>query len=472
MPKNGRSLVWLRRDLRLEDHKALHHAHRTSTEVFVVFVFDTQILNALLKEGLVYDRRVDFIHQSLQEIDTALRAQGSRLIVRHGEPQHWIPTLAKMLEVQHVYTHKDYEPLAIERDRVVSNRLKEQGCGFESFKDHVVFEGDEVLTQAGTPFSVFTPYKNAWLKKYTFEEARDFTVASNQTHYAPVPAQVEDKVYTLKDLGFQSTDIHTHTAIGNKGAHTLLKKFNAHMGDYDTLRNFPAKEGTSQLSMHLRMGTVSIRTLLRALHPYARSEGRKTWLSELVWREFYSMLLQHHPRLAKGDAFKPAYNAVVWRKGASAEHDFQRWCQGTTGYPFVDAGMFQLNTTGFMHNRLRMVTASFLVKDLGIDWHWGERYFAQKLNDFDLASNNGGWQWCASSGCDAQPYFRIFNPITQSKTYDPDGTFIRTHVPPLKNGSAKHIHAPWENGVSYIHPMVDHAQARLETLSRYKKAGV
>jgi deoxyribodipyrimidine photo-lyase len=469
------SLVWFRRDLRLDDHAALHHALRSSDRVYCAFVFDTDILAGLPRD----DRRVQFIHASLQELDKRLREWGAYLIVRHGRAADEIVDLAAALEAESVFANHDYEPGAIARDREVQQRLREAGRSLQSFKDQVVFEKDEVLTLAGGPFSVFTPYKNAWLKRLAAhpEAIEAFETAPWARSLAPAPAG--HALPSLEALGFAPNQSPIHPT-GMSGARQLLDAFLQRIDDYRTARDFPALDSTSRLSVHLRFGTNSIRGLVRLLRERAGNgkDGAATWLSELIWREFYMMILQRHPRVAT-QSFKAAFDKVRWEEGLEADAAFTAWCEGRTGYPLVDAAMAQLNESGFMHNRLRMVTASFLTKDLGIAWLRGERYFAARLNDYELSSNNGGWQWAASTGCDAQPWFRIFNPVTQSKRFDPDGAFIRRWLPQLSGLEGAAIHAPWLAkpavleraglvlGRDYPLPIVDHEQARERTLARF-----
>jgi deoxyribodipyrimidine photo-lyase len=469
------SLVWFRRDLRLDDHAALHHALRSSDRVYCAFVFDTDILAGLPRD----DRRVQFIHASLQELDKRLREWGAYLIVRHGRAADEIVDLAAALEAESVFANHDYEPGAIARDREVQQRLREAGRSLQSFKDQVVFEKDEVLTLAGGPFSVFTPYKNAWLKRLAAhpEAIEAFETAPWARSLAPAPAG--HALPSLEALGFAPNQSPIHPT-GMSGARQLLDAFLQRIDDYRTARDFPALDSTSRLSVHLRFGTISIRGLVRLLRERAGNgtDGAVTWLSELIWREFYMMILQRHPRVAT-QSFKAAFDKVRWEEGLEADAAFTAWCEGRTGYPLVDAAMAQLNESGFMHNRLRMVTASFLTKDLGIAWLRGERYFAARLNDYELSSNNGGWQWAASTGCDAQPWFRIFNPVTQSKRFDPDGAFIRRWLPQLAGLEGAAIHAPWLAkpavleraglvlGHDYPLPIVDHEQARERTLARF-----
>jgi deoxyribodipyrimidine photo-lyase len=491
-PPFKKSLFWFRRDLRLADNAALYHALRKSEQVYCVFVFDTDILDALKTEGIADDRRVEFILESVVELDAALREVEGGLIVRHAAAWREIPALAAALDVDAVFTNHDYEPQAIVRDATVEKALAAAGCRFLHYKDQVIFEKEEILTQAQQPFSVFTPYKNAWMRKIA-EDGGEFylqayPVAPYLDKIAPLPPAFIDTLPSLETLGFGKSNLSDlDIATGASGAQALLEDFVERIGKYDVARDYPAIKGPSYLSVHLRFGTVSIRTLARLAFDMlrgasgtqgAQAKGAAVWLSELIWRDFYFMILHHHPHVVQ-HAFKTAYDKIVFESGETAIQHFQAWCDGRTGYPLVDAAMRQLNRTGYMHNRLRMVTASFLIKDLGIDWRWGERYFADQLNDFDLAANNGGWQWAASSGCDAQPYFRIFNPVTQSERFDADGKFIRRYLPQLSKLSNKRIHAPWTAGAEelqqagvtlgkdYPEPIVQHDLARQRTLERY-----
>jgi deoxyribodipyrimidine photo-lyase len=459
-----KALVWFRRDLRDHDHAALSAALAAAREVHCVFVFDTQILDALPNKA---DRRVHFIHASLRELDAALRQRGGGLIVRHGRASDEIPALARELGVATVFANRDYEPAAKQRDAAIASNLAASGIAFHDVKDQAIFDGGEVLTQAGRPFSVFTPYKNAWLKRLT---ATDWVAHPCAGRLAGSElASIPD----LAEIGFAETDLETlGIRPGMSGARALWDDFRTgRIARYGALRDFPAVKGVSYLSVHLRFGTISVRELVRT----AIECKADAWLGELIWRDFYFMILDHFPHVATR-AFKPEYDAIAWEDWPEG---FAAWCAGRTGYPLVDAAMRQINHSGWMHNRLRMVVASFLTKDLGIDWRHGEKYFAGQLNDFDLSANNGGWQWAASSGCDAQPYFRIFNPVTQSEKFDPEGKFIRRYVPELAGVSGKYIHAPWLMGRNeqealgvvigrdYPGPIIDHARARETTLARY-----
>jgi deoxyribodipyrimidine photo-lyase len=471
--KHDSSLVWFRRDLRDYDHAALYHALKTSSRVYCVFVFDTDILDRVTDKA---DRRVEFIWESVRELKTALQDQGGDLIVKHGRAAEIVPALATELGVEAVYTNRDYEPAANARDEAVGNALKRAGIAFITFKDQAIFECNEILTQSGKPYSVFTPYKSAWLRTLEDFHLRPYSV----DHYITRLARHQtDDMPTLETLGFRRTNLHAlNIPTGMSGGKRLFDDFLNRIDQYKDARDYPAVKGPSYLSVHLRFGTVSIRHLARTAW---RREGRgaETWLSELIWRDFYFQVLHHQPQIAEGHAFRPEFENIAF---LNDEALFQAWCEGRTGYPLVDAAMRQLNQTGYMHNRLRMVTASFLVKDMLVDWRWGERYFAEKLIDYDFAANNGGWQWAASTGCDAQPWFRIFNPVTQSEKFDGQGKFIRRYVPELASCNDKEIHAPWRIpasrqqtlglviGRDYPLPVVEHAVQREHVLALYKAA--
>ena len=482
-PQFDSALVWFRRDLRHTDHAALHYALKQSRRVWCVFVFDTGILDPLPRA----DRRVVFIRDSLVELDEALRrlaleqqapqAEEAGLIVLHGDPLQEIPRLVKQLGVQAVFANHDDEPASLARDAQVRGKLSDVGAALFTSKDHVIFERNEVLTANDTPYGVFTPYKNSWLKKIDEFYLKAYPVEKYAQRLAAIPARVGmkassgERLPSLGELGFEATE-DLKVPAGMSGAQSLLDDFLERIDHYHDTRDFPGVKGPSYLSTHLRFGTVSIRLLAKLAwdRRAAGSAGANTWLSELIWRDFYHQVMHHHPHVV-GHSFKREYDKIKWAHGKQAEARFAAWCGGRTGYPLVDAAMRQINQTGYMHNRLRMVVASFLIKDLGIDWRWGERYFAEKLLDFDLAANNGGWQWAASSGCDAQPYFRIFNPVSQSQKFDGAGKFIRRYVPELAHLSDKALHAPWlgdlGDAVDYPAPIVQHDEARAETLARY-----
>ena len=467
------SLVWFRRDLRDFDHAALYHALKGSQAVYCAFIFDTDILDKLTNMA---DRRVEFIWESVRELKTALQANGGDLIIQHGKAVKLIPALALQLNIHAVFTNRDYEPNAVARDAEVATELAKNNIDFHDFKDHVMFEKDEVLSLAGKPYSVFTPYKNAHLKKLDDFYLKPYPV----DNYIQSLAKIRpSEMISLEDLGFARTNLAAmRLPTGMGGGKQLFEDFENRIDRYKDARDFPAIKGVSYLSVHLRFGTVSVRHLARTACNMT-GNGSETWLNELIWRDFYVQILHHNPQVAAGKAYKADFEHLQFPNN---EKLFKAWCEGMTGYPLVDAAMRQINSTGFMHNRLRMVAASFLVKDLLIDWRWGERYFATHLIDFDLSANNGGWQWAASTGCDAQPWFRIFNPVTQSEKFDASGKFIRKYVPELGSCSDKEIHAPWQIpplqqqsigmiiGKDYPAPIVEHAAQRALALDLYKNA--
>ncbi|MFM2209718.1 MAG: hypothetical protein RIQ96_1361 [Pseudomonadota bacterium] len=491
IPPCDSALVWFRRDLRPDDHHALAQALQAARQVHCVFVFDRAILDALPRA----DRRVEFIRESLVELDEALRQRSGQaaggLIVRHGWAAEDIPALARELGVQAVFANHDDEPQALARDAQVRTALAAQGIALHTFKDHSVFERAEVLSLGGTPYSVFTPYKNAWLKKVTPTDLAPHitdpaTDAALHGRLAPRPAGLAKAVPTLADIGFEPTNLRAVGIVpGAQAAQALFDDFAQRIDRYGEARDFPAVKCPSYLSVHLRFGTLSVRQIAAFAHQrmQASSEGARVWLSELIWRDFYFQILANFAHVVRADgsthSFRPEYDRIAWEQGTQADALFAAWCEGRTGYPIVDAAMRQINQTGYMHNRLRMVVASFLTKDLGLDWRRGERYFAEQLNDFDLSANNGGWQWASSSGCDAQPYFRIFNPVSQSQKFDPQGKFIRRYLPELAALPDAALHAPWlakpidlqgagiTLGRDYPLPVVDHAEARERTLARY-----
>lgn len=422
------TLVWLRRDLRLHDNAALYHALRSNDNVQPVFIFDTSILEKLEDRN---DARVHFIHESLSLLHVELEKLGSTLVVLHGNPVE----IFKTIEAQSVYTNHDYEPYARDRDQRVKDILSKRGILFHTCKDQVIFEKDEVIKDDGTPYTVFTPFSRKWKSKLDKFYTKTYPVEkyiSNLRKTKPVALP------TLESIGFGRSSITFPPRIIKQEI----------INNYHRQRDIPSIQGTSRLSVHLRFGTVSIRDLARIAQ-----KKNEVWLNELIWREFYQMILWHFPRV-EHHAFKPAYDRIQWRNN---DAEFEKWCKGETGYPIVDAGMRELAATGFMHNRVRMVTASFLTKHLLIDWRWGEAWFAAKLLDFDLASNNGGWQWAAGSGCDAAPYFRVFNPTTQAEKFDPENIYIRKWVPEFGTNS-------------YPAPIVEHTMARNRALDTYRKA--
>ncbi|MBS1669749.1 MAG: deoxyribodipyrimidine photo-lyase [Bacteroidetes bacterium] len=424
------NLFWFRRDLRLEDNAGLYHALKAGLPVIPIFIFDRNILDGLEDKR---DRRVHFIYDSLQELQQKLLKMDSSLEVFYGSPEKVFDGLLKKYQIEKVFTNYDYEPYAKKRDQLIGDILKKSGVGFHTFKDQVVFEKDEVMKEDGSPYTVFTPYSKKWKLKLNTFYYKAFPTEKYFHHFykqqaVPLPA--------LESMGFEKSDaVYPSKEIPKE----IIAK-------YKEQRDIPSINGTSRLSVHLRFGTVSIRSLIeKALN------GSESFLNELIWRDFYQMILWHFPQVGEGKSFKPAYDHIPWRND---EKEFEKWCLGQTGYPIVDAGMRELNETGFMHNRVRMIVASFLSKHLLIDWRWGEAYFAEKLLDFDLAANNGGWQWAAGSGCDAAPYFRVFNPYLQTKKFDPELKYIRKWVP------------EWEE-FSYPKPIVDHDFARKRVLQAY-----
>lgn len=476
-----RGLMWFRRDLRTDDNAALYHALKRCKTVHCVFIFDKEILDNLPK----VDRRVEFIRESLVELDASIRELSKKehagLIVQHAWASVALPQLAQELKAQAVFTNHDYEPQAIQRDAIVLGKLANLGVALHTFKDHVIFERIEVLTQIGKPYGVFTPYKNACLKKLDPFYLKPYPTEKYTDAFGERPLAHRKSVPALADIGFETTNLaNLKIPTGMTGGRSLFEDFFERMDDYHATRDFPAVKGPSYLGVHLRFGTVSIRKLAATAQQriLVGSQGAAVWLSELIWRDFYFQILSNFPHAATG-SFKPEYDTIKWEHGEHADKLFAAWCEGRTGYPLVDAAMAQINQTGYMHNRLRMVVASFLVKDLGIDWRWGERYFAEHLNDFDQSANNGGWQWASSSGCDAQPYFRIFNPTSQSEKFDSEGKFIRKYVPQLSKLPNHALHEPWNAkpidlkaagvnlGENYPYPIVNHSQARDKTLLRY-----
>jgi len=472
-----RALVWFRRDLRDFDHAALHHALREAQRVYCAFVFDNAILDELANRA---DRRVEFIHASVVELNDALRRRGGALIVRHGFARTEIPKLAAQLRVQAVYANRDYEPATRARDADVELQLRAAGIAFRAFKDHVIFERDELLTRSGTPFHVFTPYGKAWQAALTPASFAPLSCEGMDARFAPPPpGDADAAIPSLRRLGFVTTDLRAlRIEPGMHGGAVRFSDFRKRIGRYHLTRDFPAVKGPSYLSVHLRFGTVSIRQLAGFAHACKLrpgGDGASRWLDELAWRDFYAQILWHHPRVVD-EAFRTEYADLAF---PSDPGRLAAWCEGRTGYPLVDAAMRQLDSTGYMHNRLRMITASFLTKDLLCDWRLGERHFSRKLIDYDLASNNGGWQWAASTGCDPQPYFRIFNPVAQSERFDADGRFIRRYCPELAPLASSEIHAPWKLppeqqrargvviGRDYPLPIVDHELARREALELY-----
>jgi deoxyribodipyrimidine photo-lyase len=467
-------IFWFRRDLRVADNAGLAAAADDAVRVVPVFVFDRDILDDLAERR---DRRVTFIHESVKELRLRLRAYGSDLIVLHGDPLRCIVEMAETFDADAVYVNRDYEPYAKTRDDAVARALAAQGRHFRGFKDQVIFESDEVAKRDGSAYSVFTPYKNAWLRRFEEEGLHgappDLPREADLGRCATTAAlHGYGDPWSLRDLGFEEEV--PWLVPGEEAARERLSKFIPRMSRYTEDRNYPQRTGTSGLSAHLRFGTISIRECVRAVRAHP-SPGADSWLSELIWREFYQSILDSFPFVVN-HAFHQQYDAIVW-PGTDAH--FDAWCNGRTGYPIVDAAMRQFNATGWMHNRLRMIVAMFLTKDLLVDWRRGEEYFAAGLLDFELASNNGGWQWSASTGVDAAPYFRIFSPVLQSRKFDPDGAYIRTWIPELRGFDHRRIHWPVEShitqqqtarciiGEDYPSPIVDHAEQKNKAVALF-----
>ncbi len=427
------SIFWFRRDLRLNDNAGLYYALKGPYPVLPLFIFDPAILDKLEDKA---DARVTFIHQTVSAVSKQLQTRGSALLVKYADVAHAWDEVLKEYDVAAVYANHDYEPYAIERDDAIAQKLAPKNIPFYTYKDQVIFEKDEVLKDDGKPYTVFTPYRNKWYAKL------------KAFYLKPYPS--EKYLHNLYSTEALSIPPLQQMGFTQSGLAFPRKEYKNIIAAYVDKRNFPAIEGTSHIGLHLRFGTISIRQLAHD----ANNATEKTWLNELIWREFYMMILYHFPHTATL-SFKPEYDRIAWRNNAD---EFAAWCTGQTGYPLVDAGMRELNATGYMHNRVRMVTASFLSKHLLIDWRWGERYFASKLLDYELASNAGGWQWAAGSGTDAAPYFRIFNPEIQLKKFDPKLEYVKKWVPEYADFS------------KYPKPIVDHTFARDRCLKVFKQA--
>lgn len=430
--KKSVSVYWMRRDLRLEDNAALHHALKGDLQVVPLFIFDWNILHKLEDRR---DARVQFLHRELLDIKKTLKAHGSDIEIRYGKPENVWEEMTRDYNIAAVYTNNDYEPYARERDGKIGKLLHEKSIAFNTFKDHVIFEKDEVVKDDGEPYVVYTPYSRKWLAKFTESDVEPYACKAHfdnlHAFSAAVPPTLEEMGFSAFEFEYPSREIDT----------SVIK-------NYGDKRDIPGIKGTSRISMHLRFGTLSIREVTKIARKHSKS-----WLNELIWRNFYQVIIWHFPESAER-AFRKKYEAIPWRND---KDEFDAWCEGRTGYPIVDAGMRELNATGFMHNRVRMVVASFLTKHLLIDWRWGEAYFAAKLLDFELASNNGGWQWAAGSGCDAAPYFRVFNPESQMKKFDPDFTYVKKWVPEFRDSN-------------YPDPIVPHKESRELAIATYKSA--
>jgi len=434
VPKNNEpiAIFWFRRDLRIDDNAGLYRALKSGFRVLPLFIFDTVILDRLEDRK---DRRIEFIAGAIGELQKTFTRAGSSIAVYHSGPVDTFRKLLTEFNLKAVYANHDYEPYAVSRDTAVGELLTESGILFHTFKDQVIFEKGEVLKSDGTPYTVFTPYANAWKKLLPKEVAPPYPsqdLLGNLLNINPLP------IPSVSELGFLKTG-YTYSAPEIDS--DIIK-------NYHITRNIPSLAGTSRLGPHLRFGTVSIRKLVRTALTL-----NEVWLNELIWREFFMTILWHFPHVAE-NSFKRKYDSIVWLNN---EEEFGRWCNGITGFPIVDAGMRELNETGFMHNRVRMITAGFLVKDLLIDWRWGETYFASKLLDYELSSNNGNWQWAAGCGCDAAPYFRVFSPAEQTRKFDPDLSYTKKWVP--ESGSP-----------SYHDPVVDHSLARVRAVQTYREA--
>ena len=426
------SIFWFRRDLRLHDNVALFNALKSGEKVLPIFIFDTSILDKLPKN----DARVSFIIKELRSMNEHLKSFDASIDILHGKPIEVFESLIKKYQIASVFTNQDYEPYAIRRDQEILELLKSENISFNSFKDQVIFEKNEITKKDGNPYVVYTPYSKKWIEAY---EQINHIHYSSEDLLSQLYTRSKAKELTLEELGFEETNTPIKNYIFNSRI----------INEYEETRNFPALDNTSKLGPHLRFGTVSVRQMVSR----AEEQENKTFLKELIWREFFMQILWHFPHTHK-DSFKPKYDRIVWRNN---EDDFKKWCNGTTGYPMVDAGMRQLNNTGFMHNRVRMLVGSFLCKHLLIDWRWGEAYFAEKLHDYEMSSNVGNWQWVAGTGVDASPYFRIFNPTSQIKKFDKDFSYIRKWVPDFQE-------------LTYPSPMVDHKFARERCLKTYKEA--
>ncbi len=427
------NIFWFRRDLRLHDNVGLYHALKSDLPVVPIFIFDSEILDKLAKN----DARLNFIHDTLQNMNKQLQDKhGSSIAMFHGKPLEVYTKLLEDYEIDTVYTNHDYEPYATERDTELSSFLESKGVQLKTFKDQVIFEKDEIVKNDGNPYVVYTPYMRKWKEKF---KETDFRFYPSEDLLDNIVSEKNLPNLSLSDIGFEES---TQKVLPFTVNSQLIQ-------EYEATRNFPAKDATSRLGPHLRFGTVSVRKMIEK----AIAEENEIFWQELIWREFFMQILWHFPH-TMDKAFKPKYDRIQWRNN---EEEFKLWCEGKTGYPLVDAGMRQLNETGFMHNRVRMLVGSFLCKHLLIDWRWGEAYFAEKLHDYEMASNVGNWQWVAGSGVDASPYFRIFNPTSQIQKFDKGLDYIKKWVPDFQE-------------LTYPQPIVDHKMARERCLMVYKSA--
>ncbi len=424
------TLFWFRRDLRFHDNVGLYHALKEYKNVLPIFIFDKEILDKLPQD----DARVNFIHKQLNVMNDQLKTVESGMHVFYGKPIEVFQSIIKDWDVTSVYTNHDYEPYAEQRDREIESFLKTKNITFHTYKDQVIFEKDDIIKADGTPYVVYTPYSRKWLENYQTPETTD---SENLLEHCI--KRKSSSLLSLSDIGFETTQTPVPEYIVSS---KLIQ-------EYEDTRNFPALDQTSKLGPHLRFGTVSVREMVKK----AKKEDNPTFLKELIWREFFMQILWHFPHTVD-KAFKPKYDRIVWRNN---EDEFKKWCEGNTGFPLVDAGMRQLNQTGFMHNRVRMLVGSFLCKHLLIDWRWGEAYFAEKLHDYEMSSNVGNWQWVAGCGVDAAPYFRIFNPTSQIQKFDKQLQYVKKWVPEFQE-------------LTYAQPVVDHKFARERCLKTYKEA--
>ena len=426
------NIFWFRRDLRLNDNCGLFEALIAGQKVLPIFIFDQEILSKLPKD----DARVSFIHQELENIHHQLKKIGSSLTVCVGKPKDIFNSLSEKHQIETVFCNHDYEPYAIQRDLEIKELLRSKNINFKTFKDQVIFERNEITKKDGTPYKVYTPYSKKWLESFEYQGIHFFP---SEDHLTMCTEENTDQFPTLEEIGFKKSSIKV-------ASYTATSEL---IDTYEATRNYPAKNSTSKLGTHLRFGTVSVRKMVDK----ASKSNNITFLKELIWREFFMQILWHFPQTIK-KSFKPKYDRILW---INNENDFDTWCKGKTGYPLVDAGMRELNTTGFMHNRVRMLVGSFLCKHLLIDWRWGEAYFAEKLHDYEQSSNIGNWQWVAGCGVDAAPYFRIFNPTTQIQKFDKDLDYIKKWVPEFQE-------------LTYPSPIVEHKFARERCLKTYKEA--